>query len=247
MSLERCISALLPLHPVRYFVSTAGGTYNVPSETTRIKVWLIGGGGGVAGIKPKGGGDTGSGGAGGMAHGDLVVVGGETITWGIGGGGAAGPSTPGTTGGGSAGGQSTLTVTGVTGTLRANGGGVGTWNGGGGAGGAFTVFPAAGNVLFSDGINGNNGGNGTDGGAICLLGTTTNPNVAGLTLLQAWGFPEAITGAGNNPNSYGRGGNGYPGATNGILGGGGGAIQTHGVATVGKRGGSGFVVIELVA
>jgi hypothetical protein len=132
--------------------SGTGATETVPTGATsvRIRVGGGGGGGGRRGSTTPGGG----GGEGGFCERTVTgIVGGNTFTYTVGAGGAGRANN----GAGTAGGTSTVSGTGLSATMTANGGAGGLQNGTGGAGGTATNG--------TTNITGNAGNSGATGGA----------------------------------------------------------------------------------
>lgn len=91
------------------FVITTGTSRTVPAGATSMKVWVIGGGGGGTGGADCNASSECDGGYGGEAVKTYTVVGGNTVSYTIGAGGAGGSGAPAVNGG-----NSTLTYGGVT-------------------------------------------------------------------------------------------------------------------------------------
>ena len=212
------VSALVP----NTLVFTTNGTFAVPTNVTRIKVELWGGGGG-GGKGNSSGGSGGGGGAGGYAFNVLNVVPGTNypVTVGIGGtNGVAG------------------TFSSFSNWISATGGGAGTnaastANGGGGVGGTTT------NSLVSFGIGGATTNSivlfaGSSGGA---GGTIAGVGGSGASALGPIGGSGGFGGVTPNGTASGAGGNAHgPGA------GGGGSSAGQNPAS-GGTGGPGLVVV----
>jgi hypothetical protein len=248
-------------------VLTSGSSMTVPTGSTSVKIWVIGGGGGGGGSIAVDGTSGGGGGAGGVAYKTFTVTAGQTINYttgsaGLGGTGAANGSNGGTT---------SATVAGVT--IFGYGGSGGTYNTGVAASGGSHANGDGGSIGGSGpGVSGDTGGG--SGGAIGgVAGVTADQNgangansadILGLfaALGSVTGYPTTSGGGASPTNSsstangnhglpatgFGCGGGsaGFWGGNggSGLYGGGGGGASGLGATQSGGNGGQGVVVMQ---
>lgn len=167
-------------------VFTSSGTWNRPTDCTKVKVTVIGGGGGAGGVQSTETGTSGGGGAGGTAieYIDVSATSSAAVTVGSGGSGGSGNSN-GSAGGTSSFGSFCSASGGSGGIARSNN------SSGGGAGiGSNGDINAAGGSGYSGASTANTGG----GGGNSTLGGGASPKTG--------------PGNGNNGRSTGGGGGG---------------------------------------
>jgi hypothetical protein len=187
-------------------ISGASGSIDITGAAT-VNYYLVGGGGGGGGIGNCGGGGS-------FVTGSFSVIGSETITIGIGGGGSS-----------SNGGDTYITATGFAGAT--------------GTGGAFGSGAGVGNYFTVDGkiyCYGGGGGNYEQGGYGV---NNSNGGGGGSRSGSGGGGGGGFGGNGDNGSNGGAGGTGMNGGTNGGNGGAGSVGGAGGTGGIGGGGGGG--------
>ena len=184
--------------------STGAGTFTVPSGVTTMSIMMVAGGG-------SGGSDLGGGGgAGGMLEGNVTVVGGSTIPYSVGAGGAQSQASSYHSG---YYGQDTTfgPVPGTGTTATATGGGYGTGHGGGSPKGSGAQPEQNGNQINIGGTGGSGGGSGSaDGPAVQYRGGYGTQGPSGG--IDGYGNDGGRAGGASQPGNGAHGGGGGGGA-----------------------------------
>ena len=243
-------STVVGAHTVERITTTGSCLWTVPAGVTSIDAFVVGGGGG-------GGADGGGGGGGGgyQPIAGYPVTPGESLSAGVGTGGAAGiwgaASISGTSGG-----TSSL-LKGATIIASANGGsgGIGGPNQAVGAGGTSTFGFAGGAGGTASTGGGTSGGVGKNGASNYFLGTVTNYGGGGAGGPYSSSVSSSTAVCNSAGTAGGSGGGGSAGNRSGSAhtagcdgtantGGGGGAGVAGGMQTSGGAGGSGIAMIR---